>query len=88
MGNKAVAGKNGIDLFTNYIALIYKYAASIIGIICVLIIVISGVQISFGGANSELVNQGKERIMQAIFSLALLFLSALILKAINPGFFF
>ena len=86
-GDRAVAGHDGIDLFSNYIKLIYLYGASIIGIICVLIIVVSGIQISLGGANSEFVNQGKERIMQAMLSLILLFSSALILRTVNPGFF-
>ena len=86
-GVNKVTGKNGVELFTNYIAIIYTYGASIIGIICVLVIVVSGIQISMGGANSEFVNQGKERIMQALLSLILLFASALILSTINPGFF-
>jgi len=86
-GVNKIEGKNGIELFSNYIKQIYLYGASIIGIICVLVIVVSGIQISMGGANSEFVNQGKERIMQALLSLILLFASALILRTINPGFF-
>lgn len=86
-GQETVVGRTGIDLISRYISLIYKYGVSIIGIICVLIIVVSGVQISMGGANSENVNQGKERILQALLSLILLFCSALILKVVNPGFF-
>lgn len=86
-GQDSVSGQDGVSLFSNYIQQIYRYGASIIGIICVLVIVVSGIQISLGGANSELVNQGKERIMQAMLSLLLLFGSALILRTINPGFF-
>lgn len=86
-GKETVVGRTGIDLISRYISLIYKYGASIIGVFCVLIIVVSGVQISMGGANSENVNQGKERILQALLSLILLFCSALILKVVNPGFF-
>lgn len=86
-GQKTIKGKSGIDLISNYIGLAYKYGASIIGIICVLIIVVSGIQITMGSVNSEMVNQGKEHILQALLSLILLFSSALILNTINPGFF-
>ena len=86
-GQKSVRAKDGVSLLSSYIGTIYKYAASIIGILCVLIIVISGVQISLGGANAEMVNQAKERIMQALLSLILLFGTGLLLKTINPGFF-
>lgn len=86
-GTDVVKGGDGVTLLSNYIGLIYQYAASIIGIICVLIIVVSGVQIIMGGANSEMVNQAKERIMQALLSLVMLFGTGLLLKTINPGFF-
>lgn len=86
-GGEVISGKNGIELLSNYVKVIYKVATGIIGVICVLIIVISGMQISFGGLSPEGVNQGKERIMQALLSLALLFGTALILQVVNPGFF-
>lgn len=82
-----VAGPNGFSLISNYIAGIYRYMAGIVGIICVLYIVFSGIQIMLGGANTELVNQAKTRIMQSILSLVLLLGTALILKTINPYFF-
>ncbi len=84
---KMLVGKSGVDLMKNYIHLIYIYGASILGIICVLVIVISGIQITMGGAQADLVASAKTRIFQALLSLALLFLSAVILKTINPGFF-
>lgn len=82
-----IKAEGGVGVVTTYISKIYKVGAGIIGVLCVLIIVISGIQISLGGMNSEMVNQGKERIIQALLSLLLLFGSALILKTINPGFF-
>ena len=82
-----IRGRTGMELLTQYISMIYKYGASILGIICVLIIVISGIQIIAGGAQADFVTQAKTRIMQALLSLAILFLSAVILKTINPGFF-
>lgn len=86
-GVDQITGNNGTELVGNYITILYKYGASIIGIAAVLIIVVSGIQIIIGGANPEGVNQAKTRILQAILSLVLLFLSAAILKTINPGFF-
>jgi|GEM_PF-3781303 len=82
-----IEGANGFELLASYIRMMYVYGASIIGIICVLVLVISGVQMSLGGLNAELVNQSKERIFQSLLSLILLFCSSLLLKTINPGFF-
>ncbi len=82
-----VAGPNGFSLISNYIAGVYRYMASIVGIICVLYIVFSGIQIILGGANSELVSQAKTRILQSILSLVLLLGTALLLKTVNPYFF-
>ena len=82
-----ITGDTGVDLVADYIEKIYKYGAAIISIICVLIIVVSGIQIIFGGVAAEGVTEAKSRIFQALFSLILLFSSALILRTINPGFF-
>lgn len=78
---------NGVDLINQYISMIYMWMASIIGLIAVLMIVVSGIQIIFGGASPELVSDAKTRIMQSLLSLVLLFATALILKTVNPGFF-
>lgn len=82
-----ISGKSGIEIFSKYMGAIYKWFASIAGIIAVLIIVFSGVQISAAGENSEDVTKAKTRIAQTIAGLAILFLSGLILYAINPNFF-
>ncbi len=86
-GGEDIKGSTGVELLTNYIGVIYKIAASIIGLICVLVIVISSLQITAGGMAPEGVNQAKDRILQAIFSMVLLFSSALILRTINSNFF-
>ena len=86
-GETRITGKSGIDLVSNYISIIYKYAASVIGILCVLVIVVSGIQMTMGGADQDMFNQGKTRIIQALLSLVLLFLTSFILTTINPGFF-
>ena len=79
--------KNGTDLLFLYIGTIYRWAASIVGIIAVLVIVISGIQISAAAGEQQAVTNAKTRIMQSIGGLALLFLSGIILYTINPTFF-
>lgn len=78
--------KTGAGLLKLYIAQIYKWGASIVGIIAVLIIIISGIQMA-ASAGGEGVTAAKNRIMQALAALVLLFLSALLLYTINPTFF-
>ena len=84
---KSISGNSGTDLAMNYVSMIYKFGASILGIFAVLVIVISGVQIIAGGADENNISSAKDRILQALLSLAMLFSSALILRTINPDFF-
>jgi hypothetical protein len=77
----------GTDLLFVYISTIYKWAASVIGIVAVLVIVISGIQISAAAGDQQGVTNAKNRIFQSLGGLALLFLSAIILYTINPNFF-
>ena len=79
--------KSGTSLLYSYIGLIYRWAAGTIGIVCVIILVVSGLQITVAGDNSGKIDEAKERITQSLAGLALLFLSAVILYTINPGFF-
>lgn len=82
-----ITGKSGADIFGKYVALLYKWAAGIVGIVSVLIIVFSGIQISTAGGESGKIDLAKTRIMQSLAGLAILFLASLILYTINPGFF-
>lgn len=84
---KSIRGDTGVDLIGNFVGVMYRYIASVIGIIVVLILVVSGIQMMAGGVSSEAYESAKTRIFQALISLLLLFSSALILKTINPGFF-
>ena len=86
-GARTVTGANGVGLITSYIRIVYKYGASIIGVICVMVMVYSGIQMMFGGLSQGAQSQAKDRILQSILSLVLLFGSAALLKAVNPGFF-
>jgi hypothetical protein len=79
--------QSGTDLLYIYIGAIYRWAASVIGIIAVLIMVISGIQISAAAGDQQAVTNAKNRLFQSMAGLALLFLSAIILFTINPTFF-
>lgn len=84
---KSISGNSGTDLMLNYVSMIYKFGAIILSLIAVLVIVVSGVQMITGGAEESNYTDAKDRILQAILSLVMLFSSALILKTINPDFF-
>jgi len=73
---------SGVNLLNQYVGLIYLWAAGTIGIVAVLTMVISGVQIMVAGGDSA-----KNRIVQSLVGLVILFLSGLILYTINPTFF-
>lgn len=82
-----LTGYSGTDLLARYIGAIYRWAASIGGIIAVLVIVLSGLQMIVGSVDPGSIEKSKERITQSLLGLVLLFLSALILYTINPTFF-
>ena len=82
-----VSGGSGIELLSNYVGLVYRWAATIVGMIAVVIIIVSGVQISMAGGETTGIEEAKKRIFQSIIGLIVLFLSALILYTINPDFF-
>ena len=79
--------KSGVDMLYLYIGAIYRWGASIIGIIAVLVIVISGIQISAAGGEQAAVTSAKTRITQSLVGIVILFLSGIILYTINPTFF-
>lgn len=82
-----LSGKSGSDVFAKYIGILYRWAAGIVGIVAVLIIVASGIQISAAGADTGSIDKAKARIIQAIVGLAILFSAGLILYSINPTYF-
>lgn len=78
---------SGTDLLFLYVGTIYRWAASVIGMVAVLVIVISGIQISAAAGEQQAITNAKTRIFQSIGGLVLLFLSGIILYTINPTFF-
>ena len=71
----------------SYISLIYRWAASVVGVIAVTVIILSAIQIAASGGDPESINKSKTRIIQSLSGIAVLFLSAIILNTINPNFF-
>jgi len=84
---QAIIGKDGIDILYTYIGMIYRFGASMVGIIAVIVLVISGIQISTAAGDSKAITDAKTRIFHSILGIAILFLSAIILYTINPTFF-
>lgn len=84
---QVIYGDNGVDLLKNYVGLMYRWAAGFVGVIAVVVIMISGIQISTAGDDSGRMEEAKNRIIQSLVAIALLFLSGIILYAVNPTFF-
>lgn len=79
--------KGGTTAIYGYINLLYRWGAGMVGIIAVTVIIVSGIQISASGGDSEAIGSAKKRILQSIVGIVVLFLSSLILYTINPNFF-
>lgn len=77
-------GKTEFANLGEFIQYIYKYSIRIAGIIAVVLIIISGIQWTASGGNSDLVGSAKKRIAGAISGLVLLALSYTVLNTINP----
>lgn len=80
-------GAGGVGILQVYVSLIYRWAAGIVGVIAVLIIVVSGIQITTADGEPSKVDEAKTRIMQSLGGIAILFLASALLYVINPTFF-
>lgn len=83
---QVIEAGSGSGLIKAYTGLIYKWAAGTVGIVAVLVIVVSGIQIITSDVSGD-VDSAKNRIGQSLIGLAILFLSAVILYTVNPNFF-
>lgn len=79
--------KGGTSMIEGYIGTMYKWGVSIVGIIAVLVITISGIQIAVAGGESAAIDEAKKRITKSLVGIAILLLSSLILYTVNPNFF-
>lgn len=84
---QVILSKGGTSMIYGYIGMIYQWGASIVGIIAVTVIILSGIQISAAGGDPEAITSARKRILQSLAGIAVLFLSGLILYTINPNFF-
>ena len=82
-----ILSNSGTIVIYTYINTIYRWAATIVGLISVMVIIFSGIQIATSGGETEVLSNAKSRIIKSLSGLAVLFLSGLILYTINPTFF-
>lgn len=78
---------NSFDIISKYVSIVYKWWATVTGLLAVLMLVVWGVQYIISGADPGQKDDAKSRIQQALIALTLLLLSGLILHTINPNFF-
>lgn len=67
--------------------MIYRYVGWIIGVLAVLAVIISGLQMTIGAAAPDQTKQAQKRIAMIISGVVLYFLVGVILRTINPNFF-
>lgn len=77
----------GTELLYYYMGQIYKYIATLGGLIAVLALIIAGIMRSTAGDNTTQITEANKIITKSITGLIVLFLSAIILYTINPNFF-
>ncbi len=77
----------GTELLYYYMGQIYKYIATLGGLIAVLALIIAGIMRSTAGDNTTQITEANKIITKSITGLVVLFLSAIILYTINPNFF-
>jgi hypothetical protein len=77
----------GTELLYYYMGQIYKYMATLGGLIAVLALIVAGIMRSTAGDNTTQITEANKIITKCISGLVVLFLSAIILYTINPNFF-
>ena len=88
---KAPAGGGtcgAICIIEQVVGKVYIFGTGLVAVVAVLWIIVGGYEIMFSGAlGSAEASAGKEKITQALLGLVLVFMAALIMHTINPGFF-
>ena len=87
-GNTVISdkGKGAIGILEEYISQVYVFGSGLVSLVAVLWIIVGGYEIMFSSSGGDM-SGGKEKIIQSLMGLCLVFLSGLILYTINPGFF-
>lgn len=81
-----IIGTSGTGIVKVYVRQIFGFAAGLVGFLVVVNIVVNGIRISVSGVSGD-ISAAKDKIVQAIVALVLLFLSGVILYTVNPDFF-
>ena len=81
-----VIGDSGIGIIQLMIKQIYVFGAFAVGTVAVSTMIFQGIKISVSGVSGD-ISDSKNKILQALSGIVLLFLSGLILYTINPDFF-
>lgn len=77
---------SGMGLLKLYVKQIYSFGAVMVGFIAMAMLIYYGVRISTAGVSGD-ISEYKQKILETISGIVLLFLSALILYTVNPDFF-
>lgn len=81
-----IIGDSGAGIIQVVVKQVYTWGALAVGGIAVMTMILQGVKISMSGVSGD-ISESKNKILQAIAGIVLLFLSSLILYTINPQFF-
>ncbi len=85
---KTAISFGGQDKFSNigeFILVMYRYLLTIVSIVAVVVIILSGVQWTASAGNSETISTSKKRIGNAVVGLFIAYMSYFILNTINPA---
>lgn len=85
--DKISTDRGAIGIMEEYVSKIFLFGAGFVSIFAVIWILIGGYEIMFRGSFAGSIEEGKQKITQALLGIVLLLLSALILNTVNPGFF-
>ncbi len=78
-------GRASVSTLGEYVQLVYSYAAGIIGIIAVVLIMAGGIMWIGAAGNEQVIGTAKEIIISALTAVVIIVLSFAILRIINPS---
>lgn len=81
-----IIGDSGIGIIKLVVKQLYTWGVVVVGIIAVTTLIIQGIRIQASGVSGD-ISDAKNKILQALFGIVLLFLSGILLYAVNPDFF-
>lgn len=82
IGDSTITSESGL---LDYLQYFFLFSIAISGILGVMSIVFSGIQIMLAAGNPQAISESRERIFGAILGIALLLAAFIILRSINPA---